>query len=429
MARKARRIGQHITRPFPLGGILASMGLLIALLPIACSQGCNNNNPYRAIVPAGTPTVRVLVREGVTQATLTATEPPTLHNGPGPGRPITIARGSSAVVTLGTGSWRLGSATLAAGEFIVEPAIDGSLKIDGRAYRGRLRFVPTGTTGRFDVINDVDVDGYVMSVVPKEMFPQWHPEAYRAQAIVARTYALYVSRTAPAGTRYDLFADTRSQVYGGIASETPKSRDAVDTTRGIVAAYGPAGQERVFKAYFSSCCGGVTQSAADAFGDPFSQPLSEQNIGPRCTESPHFNWPTVTIRKTELTRRIRQWGLNNNQPEKSIGDVSRIDIESNNRFGRPRRFIITDTRGYRYSLNSEDLRHAVNTDAADRITLGSSFCKPVNDPAQIRFTEGHGFGHGVGLCQWCAEHQASAGVRHETIVLGAFPGSKLVRAY
>ena len=74
----------------------------------------------------------------------------------------------------------------------------------------------------------------------------------------------------------------------------------------------------------------------------------------------------------------------------------RIDIESNNQFGRPRRFIITDTRGNRYSLNSEDFRHAVNTDATDHVTLGSSFCKPVNDPTQIRFTEGHGFGHGVG---------------------------------
>src|SRR6185437_1537535 len=76
----------------------------------------------------------------------------------------------------------------------------------------------------FDVINDVDVDGYLMSVVPREMFPQWPLEAYKAQAIVARTYALYVARTAPMGTNFDLFADTRSQVYGGIHDESAKSR-------------------------------------------------------------------------------------------------------------------------------------------------------------------------------------------------------------
>jgi len=425
MASHARR--PHISRPFTLGGVFASLVLLAALLPLACSQGCNPNE-YRSVVPAGTPTVRVLVRENVQQATLWATEPPTVRNG-GSARTINLSHGSSAVVTFTSSGWRIGSASLSSDELIVEPASDGTVKVDGRPYRGKLRFVPTALPGHFDVVNDVDVDGYLMSVVPKEMFPQWHPEAYRAQAIVARTYALYVARTSPQGTRYDLFADTRSQVYGGMQSETPKSREAVDSTRGIVLAYGPAGQERIFKAYFSSCCGGITQSSADAFGEVFSQPLSDQNVGPRCAASPHFNWPTVTMRKSELTRRVRLWGINNNHPIRGIGDVSRIDIESNNRFGRPRRFMITDTRGNRYSLGAEDFRHAVDTDATDHVTLGSSFCKPVNDAAQVRFTEGHGFGHGVGLCQWCAEEQASQGAHCEMIVLGAFPGARLVRAY
>jgi stage II sporulation protein D len=427
MASHARRIRSHISRPYTLGGVLASLGLLIALLPLACSQGCNPNQ-YHAVVPPGTPTVRVLVRENVAQATLSATEPPTIRSS-GTARTINLSHGSSAAVTLTPSGWRIGAASLSSDELTVEPVSDGTLKVDGRAYRGKLRLVPTALPGHFDVVNDVDVDGYLMSVVPKEMFPQWHAEAYRAQAIVARTYALYVARTSAQGTRYDLFADTRSQVYGGIASETPKSREAVDSTRGVVLAYGAAGQERIFKAYFSSCCGGVTQSSADAFGEVFSQPLSDQSIGNRCAASPHFNWPTVTMRKSELTRRIRLWGINNNHPIRSIGDLSRIDIESNNRFGRPRLFMISDTRNNHYSLKSEDFRHAVDTDATDHVTLGSSFCKPVNDAAAVRFTEGHGFGHGVGLCQWCAQEQASTGTRAETIVLGAFPGARLVRGY
>jgi stage II sporulation protein D len=427
MASHARRIRPHISRPFTLGGVFASLGLLLAILPLACSQGCNPNQ-YSSVVPAGTPVVRVLVRENVPQATLSATEPPTIRSAGGE-RPINLSHGSSAVVSLTPSGWKIGSASLSSGELIIEPAKDGTVKIDGHAYRGKLRFVATALSGHFDVVNDVDVDGYLMSVVPKEMFPQWHPEAYRAQAIVARTYALYVSRTSPQGTRYDLFADTRSQVYGGIAGETPKSREAVDATRGIVLAYGPAGQERIFKAYFSSCCGGVTQSAADAFGEVFTQPLSDQSVGTRCAASPHFNWPTVAMRKSELTRRIRLWGMNSNHPIKGIGDLSRIDIERTNRFGRPIRFVITDTRGNRYSLASEDFRHAADTDATDHVTLGSSFFKPVNDAQQVRFTEGHGFGHGVGLCQWCAEEQALTGARSETIVLGAFPGARLVRAY
>jgi hypothetical protein len=81
------------------------------------------------------------------------------------------------------------------------------------------------TAAGFDVINDVDVDGYLKSVVPKEMLPDWTVEAYKAQAIVARTYALYTAKTS-GGQTWDLFPDTRSQVYGGLASETPKSQQA-----------------------------------------------------------------------------------------------------------------------------------------------------------------------------------------------------------
>ncbi len=55
--------------------------------------------------------------------------------------------------------------------------------------------------------------------------------------------------------------------------------------------------------------------------------------------------------------------------------------------------------------------------------------KPVADAANIRFEDGHGYGHGVGLCQWCAQAQSERGVPHEQIVLSAFRGARLLRAY
>ena len=81
-------------------------------------------------------------------------------------------------------------------------------------------------------------------------------------------------------------------------------------------------------------------------------------------------------------------------------------------------------------MGSEDFRLAVNTDAPDGSRLFSSFCRPVNDPKAVRFTDGHGFGHGVGLCQRCAhKFRAIAGVSHEQIVLNAYMKSVLVKAY
>ena len=176
--------------------------------------------------------------------------------------------------------------------------------------------------------------------------------------------------------------------------------------------------------------GGVAQSASDAFGEPESPQLGQQNRGPVCTESPKFNWGPIKIPKAELTRRMRVWGTWKKQPLKDIGAVTLLEIQTTSRFGRPTRFLITDARGYRYSIRAEDLREAVNTDAGPNgVKISSSFFKPQDAGADILFADGHGYGHGVGLCQWCAEHQATQGWNDEAIVLTAFPGAKLVRAY
>ena len=86
------------------------------------------------------------------------------------------------------------------------------------------------------------------------------------------------------------------------ARETSKSIRAVEATAGIVVAWGSPGQERIFKSYFSSCCGGKTQSAYDAFGDEYIPPLAEHDRGATCSISPKFNWAPVTIKKDELSR-------------------------------------------------------------------------------------------------------------------------------
>ena len=59
----------------------------------------------------------------------------------------------------------------------------------------------------------------------------WHPEALRAQAVVARSYAL---ATLKPGTLFDLYADTRSQVYGGVQAEEATTNRAIGSTAGKV---------------------------------------------------------------------------------------------------------------------------------------------------------------------------------------------------
>jgi stage II sporulation protein D len=386
------------------------------------------------------PLIRVQILGDCRQVDIAASQPVTAYSAGSPDvKRLEISRGQIAPIVLGPKGWQVGNVAFAPGELHLVPATVGSVAIgkvdnpataatDMRAYRGGYRLVPTGG-GFFDVINDVDIDSYLKSVVSSEMPRTFLIEAYKAQAIAARTYALYESRTAGRTRGFDVFGDVRSQAYGGISAESDKSRQAVDETSGIVLTINTPSGPQLFKAYFSSCCGGVTQSNVDAFGEEPVAPLVEQYVGPICAESPRYSWPEMVVRKDELTRRFRAWGTRHGQPESTMGPLTAIDIAAVNRFGRPSRFFLTDARGYRYSLSSEDLRNACNTDIGTQQVLFSSFFKPVNDPQVVRFTDGHGWGHGVGMCQWTAQVRAEQGMRHEQILLLAYPQSRRVRAY
>jgi stage II sporulation protein D len=406
-----------------IAGAVVLLALLL-FLPAGCRQTAGAKSA------SGAPIVRVKLLQNQEQVVFTAAKPPVVQVSSNThANRLKVPDGSSVSIRLAPAGWQAGGVDLGAGEeLLIRPAFDGGLRVNGQAHRGEYRLVATAP-GRFDVINDVDIDSYLKGVLPREMPTRWDIEAYKAQAIAARTYALYEVAGAGSDRSWHVYADTRSQVYGGIDAETAKSVAAADETAGVVLAYGPKGREKIFKAYFSSCCGGIGQSAADAMGDADIPPLSARNVGANCNASPRFNWAPVVIPKTELTRRIRIWGARRNRLEKNIAPLARIEVSQSNRFGRPVRFVLIDARGAQYSLTSEELRWAVNADPNGGPTLQSSFCKPVNEIDAIRFVDGHGFGHGVGLCQWCAQSWALKGVRHEEIVRASYPGAVLVRAY
>ncbi len=390
-------------------------------LPLGCRQ---------PVVPApGGPTVRVCLLQNLDRLQLTSTTQVVARSSAeGSARRLNFPPNAPVSVALAPEGWHIGNVVLGGGELKLTPASEGSLRVDGKAYRGEYRLVPVAPN-RFDVVNDVNIESYLRGVIPGEMPSRWHIEAYKAQAITARTYVLWEMNMRPPNRPYDVFDDEKSQVYNGIEVENSKSQTACAETSGVVLGYGPPGQEKIFKAYFSSCCGGVTQSVTDGFNEEPTPPLSEQSVGGLCNASPKYNWPPIVLSKTELTRRIRAWGAKRGRAEKDMPMLARIDVAAQNQFGRPVRFTLTDTRGTRYSLSGEETRWACNADANGGPTLYSSFFRPVSEPEAIRFVDGHGYGHGVGLCQWCTEARAEQGMKHEDILIRAFPRSRLVRAY
>jgi stage II sporulation protein D len=132
------------------------------------------------------------------------------------------------------------------------------------AYRGALEVRSSSVPGSVNAINAVDLEDYVRGVVSKESPASWPPEALKAQAVAARSYAI---STAIRGNGFDVYDDTRSQIYGGVVAETAKTDQAVSATHLQVVLY----RGQVAQTFFFSTSGGHTENnefSSLGFGQP-----------------------------------------------------------------------------------------------------------------------------------------------------------------
>jgi stage II sporulation protein D len=164
------------------------------------------------------------------------------------------------------------------------------LELD-RPYRGQIEVGVTGQ--KLSAINVVGLEHYLAGVVPREMPSAWPEEALKAQAVAARSYAL---SHLLGGKGFDLYADVRSQVYGGIDAEHPRATAAITATAGEVGLW----EGKPIDALFHSTSGGATLDAVEVFGK--SVPYLVGVDDPHSALSPVHRWgPTpvaeATIRK------------------------------------------------------------------------------------------------------------------------------------
>jgi stage II sporulation protein D len=169
------------------------------------------------------------------------------------------------------------------------------LEYAGRAYRGQIQ-VNVGS-GRLQVVNSVGLEQYLYGVVPREVPNTWPAEALKAQAVVARSYALAVRKTGS----FDLYADTRSQVYGGIAAEKPTTNAAVDATAGQVLFY----NGKVATTFFFSTSGGRTANVEDAWRGGEPTPYLVSVLDPYDGASPHHSWGPLPFTAAALKKAFR----------------------------------------------------------------------------------------------------------------------------
>ena len=184
-----------------------------------------------------------------------------------------------------------------------------------RPYRGAL--VVSSTGEKLAAVNHVTLEQYLYGVIPREMPSTWLPEALKAQAVAARSYAL-ASRTLTGD--FDLYSDVRSQVYGGLAAEDPNTTAAVDATAGQVALFEGA----VAQTYFFSTSGGRTAASADVWGQPI--PYLVPVDDPFDSLSPYHQWGPTLFTGRELAERFGE------EAPRGIRDLL-VGVDSSGRVG------------------------------------------------------------------------------------------------
>ena len=157
----------------------------------------------------------------------------------------------------------------------------GAIRVGGKGvYRGKLKATVSG--GDLLVINAVGLESYARGVVPNEVPSSWPEATLKAQTVAARSYALATSGDGP----FDVYDDTRSQVYSGKSSETTATNKAVKRTRGEVVRHGGS----VATTFFFSTSGGQTESVEHGFPGAGPVPYLKGVRDPYDGASPVHKW-------------------------------------------------------------------------------------------------------------------------------------------
>ena len=281
-----------------------------------------------------------------------------------------------------------------AGAMWIEPSGNGYVYIGDRWYRGKT--IVFSTNKGLTAVNYVDLEQYLYSVIGSEMNGNWPQEALKAQAVAARTYAIYTRENDKKGI-YDLGDTEASQVYKGVESESNGTHKAVNATGGQILTY----KNRLILSVFHACSGGHTENVEDVWSQrlPYLRRVQDydQNVA-AC------QW-VRTFSGEEISKRIS-----------GVGNVVSLSPKFTP-YGSIKTMKFVGDRGTR-SLKGEAVRNALG--------LRSTNFTVTEDPSGLRLY-GRGWGHGLGMSQWGAYNLAKQGVNYQQILAHYYRGTSLAR--
>jgi stage II sporulation protein D len=331
----------------------------------------------------------------------------------------------------------------------------GMVTIAGRQYRG-VADVTTNAGGALAGVNELPFEQYLYGVVPRELPPGPYglPEAQKAQAVTARTYAL-ANMSKQAANGYNLTNTTADQVYGGYQDEHPVSTAAVDETRGIVAVH----NGRLISTLYHSTSGGFTANSEDVYANPvsylrgvpdaergramenvpslevFKRHANPTNLRARAEGDFEADWSryhrwVVEWSAEEMTRALSS-SQSYNTP---VGNVTAIEVVDRADQGRVREIVFhTDAGIFRAFKDNIRTRLPYVTASGSLASLRSTmfYIEPLTDRRTRAIVGwkayGGGWGHGVGMSQTGAVGMAERGRSYEEILKHYYQGVELDR--
>jgi stage II sporulation protein D len=278
----------------------------------------------------------------------------------------------------------------------------------GRWYRGEVKLV--SGSGGLTVINDLNLEDYVASVVGKEMYPIWPLEALKAQAVAARSYAIFQQQH-PKYKLFDVLSTTTSQVYAGLDGEANTTQTAAQATAGQVLTY----QGKVIESVFHSASGGHTENSEDVWmkAVPYLRGVPDFDQA-----APVFQW-NLALTASQVRQRIP-----------GIGDIISITPVKTTPIGRVKILKVQGSRGA-LLMKGSDARRALgikSTYFSAKPEFGPVAGTKGARPIGFQIV-GQGSGHGLGMSQWGAYGLAMQGKLYQAILAHYFQGVSLKTLY
>lgn len=280
--------------------------------------------------------------------------------------------------------------------------------VKGNQYRGVIEAI--ASSSGVTLVNQVSMEDYLKGVVPCEIVPSWQMDAIKAQAVAARTYAMF-HKNGYRSLGYDVTDDTRTQVYRGASAETEATNRAVMETAGEVVTYNGSPIDAVFHA----SGGGYTENCENVWGSavPYLKGVPEDKYATPWKKTVSLSSFTKLADVGKL-KGIKLSALH-------IGEAHKTSDRGIS--GRVKSVTLVGSKGNR----------VVSGDRLQQMYDLSSTLFDLSVSGNQLVITGYGYGHGLGLSQWGAEAMAEkhGGSKdyYKTILMHYFTGTKVEKVY